>query len=325
MKKICLSLFFAVFIVLFGCKGKKNDSVPSISEGYVTVEEGVELRYKTIGDGPDAVLIPAAIYLEYEFEKLADKNRTLIFYDQRGRGKSSKVADKSEISMDIEISDLEALRQHFGKEKVSLIGWSYLGGLVILYADRYPEHVNRVIQTGPISPTYDLFMKSTVVPMDKEDAAKLKQMQEEKLQETDPEAYRTEFWNITMKRAFHDPEKIGQFRTDIAKCENEMPQNVNFLLMAIIYSLEKWDWREQVNDLDIPVLTIQGEQDTLPMEGAQAWVSSLPDARLLTVPESGHLPFVEQPEIFFPAVDTFLRGGWPEEAVIISDSEDANR
>jgi proline iminopeptidase len=151
-------------------------------------------------------------------------------------------------------------------------------------------------------------MKSTIKPMDKEDAAKLKKMQEENWEESDPEMYRTEFWNITMKRAFYNPEKIGQFHTDVAKFENEGPQNVNFLFLAIIYSLEKWDWREQVKDLDIPVLTIQGEQDTLPMEGAQAWVSSLPDARLLVVPESGHLPFIEQPELFFPAVDSFLKG-----------------
>jgi pimeloyl-ACP methyl ester carboxylesterase len=191
MKKICLFLFIGVLTVLFGCQGIQKNAAPSVSEGYVTVDEGVDLRYKTVGDGPEAVLIPAAIYLEYEFEKLADKSRTLIFYDQRGRGKSSPVTDKSQINMDIEISDLEALRRHFGKEKVSLIGWSYLGGMVILYADRYPEHINRVIQIGPISPTYDLYMKSTVVPMDKVDAVKLKQMSEEKLAETDPEFYRT--------------------------------------------------------------------------------------------------------------------------------------
>ena len=325
MKKICLFLFIGVLTVLFGCQGTQKDVTPSVSEGYVTVDEGVDLRYKTVGDGPEAVFIPAAIYLEHEFEKLAGTGRTLIFYDQRGRGKSSPVADTSQISMDIEISDLEALRRHFGKEKVSLIGWSYLGGLVILYADRYPEHVNRVIQIGPLPPTLELYMKSTVKPMDKEDTARLKKMWEENLGQTDPEAYRTEFWNITMKSTFHDPQKIGLLHTDLAKCENEMPQNVNFLILAIVYSLGKWDLRAQVEDLDIPVLTIQGEQDNLPMEGARTWVSSLPDARLLAVPESGHLPFVEQPALFFPAVDTFLKGSWPEEAVIVSDSDEADR
>ncbi len=35
-------------------------------------------------------------------------------------------------------------------------------------------------------------------------------------------------------------------------------------------------------------------------------------ARLLKIPDSGHLPFVEQPDIFYPAVEQFLNGEWPE-------------
>jgi pimeloyl-ACP methyl ester carboxylesterase len=163
MKKFCLVLMIFALAMASCCKGKEEAAVEEakpaavVSEGYVTVDEGVELRHKTIGDGPEAVLVPAAVYMEYEFERLADPSRTLILYDQRGRGKSSAVADALKISMDFEIADMEALRQHLGKEKISLIGWSYLGGLVILYAARYPEHVNRVVQIGPMPPTYELF------------------------------------------------------------------------------------------------------------------------------------------------------------------------
>jgi pimeloyl-ACP methyl ester carboxylesterase len=64
-------------------------------------------------------------------------------------------------------------------------------------------------------------------------------------------------------------------------------------------------------DLDMPVLTIHGESDTLPLEGSRVWVRLLGNARLLYIPEAGHLPFVEQPEIFYPSVETFLKGEWP--------------
>jgi len=37
-------------------------------------------------------------------------------------------------------------------------------------------------------------------------------------------------------------------------------------------------------------------------------------ARLLLFQDSGHLPRVEEPELFFPAVETFLKGGWPPQA-----------
>jgi proline iminopeptidase len=324
MKKLWALLAIGFMVLACGCGGKKEDAKTEEaakselvkSEGYVTVDEGVELRYKTIGDGPEAVIVPAAIYMEYEFERLADESRTLILYDQRGRGKSSAIANLSKISMDNEIADLEALRQHLGKEKVSLIGWSYLGGLVILYANQYPENVNRIVQIGPISPTYEIFLTTLSTPFDDESAAQLKELQEEGLDKTDPEKYCTEYWNIYMKRIFHDPGKISLFRSDKCKCKNEMPNTVNMQLLAIIGKLKEWDWRELAQGFDIPVLTIHGESDTLPLEGSRVWVQTMRNARLLFVPEAGHLPFVEQPEIFYPAVDTFLRGEWPAGAEI---------
>ncbi len=323
MKKFCLLIMIGFMAIGFGCKEQEEageaveiESGPVVSEGFVTVDEGVKLRYKTIGDGPETVIVPAAVYMEYEFERLADESRTLVFYDQRGRGRSSAVADASQMSMDFEIADLEALRRHLGKEKVSLIGWSYLGGMVVLYASRYPERVNRVVQIGPIPPTYEFFAQAASTPMDEESTAQLNKLQEEGLAETDPERYCTEFWNIYMKQIFFDPEKIGLMRSDKCDCENEMPANVNVQLRAIIGSLGKWDWREMMRGLEAPVLTIHGDSDTLPLEGSRVWASSLGNARLLFVREAGHLPFVEQPEVFYPAVDTFLKGEWPAGAEI---------
>jgi proline iminopeptidase len=316
MKKFCVFLLIAALVLVFGCKGEqeaatKEKTDPIISEGYVTVDEGVDLWYKTIGDGPETVIVPAAIYMEYEFEKLANQSRTLILYDMRGRGKSSAVDDASRISMDFEIADLEALRQQLGKEKVSLIGWSYLGGLVILYANQYPDHVNRIVQIGPISPTYELFQQSRSTSPDEESMAQLSKLQEEGLAESDPERYCEEFWNIYMKQIFFDPDKIGLMRSDMCKCENETLNNVSMQIGAILESVGEWDWREEVQGLEAPVLTIHGESDSLPLEGSRVWVRTLRNARLLFVPEAGHLPHVEQPEVFYPAVDTFLKGEWP--------------
>lgn len=322
MKKFCVFLSIGALVLAFGCKGEDvaavKDAEPAsiVGEGFVTVDEGLELRYKTIGDGPEAVIIPAAVYLEYEFEQLADESRTLILYDQRARGKSSAVAEASKISMDFEITDLEAVRRHFGKEKVSLVGWSYLGGVVVLYAARYPEHVNRIVQIGPIPPTYDLYAQAASTPLDEETMTQLNKLREEGMAESDPERFCTEVWDIYMKRVFFDSDKIGLMRSDKCKCPNEMPDNVRNQLGAIIGSLGQWDWRDTVQSVDAAVLTIHGDSDTLPLDGSRMWVSSLRNARLFFVREAGHLPFVEQPEVFYPAVDTFLKGEWPAGAEI---------
>jgi pimeloyl-ACP methyl ester carboxylesterase len=47
--------------------------------------------------------------------------------------------------------------------------------------------------------------------------------------------------------------------------------------------------------------------DPLPLEGAKAWASVLPNAQLLLMDGVGHFPYVEVPERFFEAVDQFLR------------------
>jgi proline-specific peptidase len=322
MKKISILLLMGFLILAIGCKGKEEkveeETKPVVSEGFVTVEEGVELRYKTIGNGPQVVVVPSAIYFEYEFERLIDVNRTLVFYDQRGRGRSSAVADQSRLGMDIEISDLEALRLHLGREKITLIGWSYLGAMVVLYAAQYPRHIDRVVQVGAVAPAAEIQRRATSTPMDSESQALLERLREEALDNIDPEQFCAEYKKIYMKRIFYDPSKITLFRSDRCKCENEMPVNVTAKLNAIFASVGEWNWEERIRDLEVPVLAVHGAQDpSCPLEGARTWAAWLRNSRLVVIPEAGHMPFVEQPELFYPSVDAFLKGEWPERAEVV--------
>src|SRR5207249_5679919 len=97
------------------------------------------------------VIIPAASWLSADLGPMV-KGRRLIFYDQRGRGPSDPDADDSHIWTDYEVRDLETVRRHFALDQVSIIGWSYMGGLVALYAAEHPEAVTRLILMCPISP-----------------------------------------------------------------------------------------------------------------------------------------------------------------------------
>ena len=68
----------------------------------------------------------------------------------RNRGHSDSLTDTSKISIQADVDDLEAVRRHFNAPKVSLIGESYLGMTVVLYATQHPEHVERIVQIGPV-------------------------------------------------------------------------------------------------------------------------------------------------------------------------------
>jgi len=358
MKRPLVVLGVAILMFFFGCQSSDKDENILLKEGFVELEEGIEIFYKTIGNGPETVIIPAGMYMDIEFQRLADEARTLVFYDMRGRGRSSTVTDPERIGMDIEISDLETLRQHLGKEKVSLIGWSYLGAMVTLYTVKYPNRVNRVIQVGPLPPTKDIFAKAISTPMDSESQALIKKMKDEGLDKSDPECFCHEYWNIYMKRIFYNPEKLSWFQSNKCKCKNELPDNVHFHLSTMIKSLGNWDWRENLRNVDthgssrgtknsfraslgvlqdaltfthgqargplpfgsveVPALTIQGEHDpSCPLEGARTWAAWLRNARLLIIPEAGHMPFVEDPDLFYASVDTFLNGEWPARTEVL--------
>jgi proline iminopeptidase len=311
------ALLFVIFWQL-SCNRKEGNF--AMSEGYVKVEEGLRLYYCTVGDGADTVIVPAAMYLATEFERFAE-DRTLIFYDMRNRGRSDAVTDPSKLGMNHDISDLEAIRKHFEIDRISLIGWSYLGAMVALYAMEYPDKVKRLIQVGPIPPRMEPYMNqfqaNNSARQDSAGQARLEEMRRKGIDKSDPLVFCREYWEIYLGLISYDPVNVGRFRSDYYTLSNEMPDNVMLQFGRILESLGDWDWRSDLANLKIPVLTIHGDFDTIPMEAAREWAASMPDARLLAIPNAGHLPFIEEPEIFSGAVETFLDGDWPDRAEII--------
>ena len=108
------------------------------SEGYLTTQDGVRLFFQKMGIGPRTVVIPNAAYMFEDFKYLAD-DRTVIFYDLRNRGRSESVTDASKLKggVHLDVEDLETIRRHFGIRPVDVIGHSYLGMVVALYAMKY--------------------------------------------------------------------------------------------------------------------------------------------------------------------------------------------
>lgn len=106
-----------------------------LTEGYVTTGDEVRLFFQKLGR-----------------VRTQSVNGTLVFFDLRNRGASDSVGDRSKLERCIhqDVDDLKAIRQHFKMDQVDLIGHSYVGLTVILYVLKYPAHVRRVVQIGPM-------------------------------------------------------------------------------------------------------------------------------------------------------------------------------
>ena len=110
------------------------------TEGFVTTDDGVQLYYVKAGQGAETVILPARLFTFADFRWLADRY-TLIAYDMRNRGKSSRIEDLAQVSIEADVADLEAIRRQFAVEKFHTIGYSYLGLMVVLYTLEHPERV----------------------------------------------------------------------------------------------------------------------------------------------------------------------------------------
>jgi proline iminopeptidase len=77
---------------------------------------------------------------------------------------------------------------------------------------------------------------------------------------------------------------------------------------------EGYDWTVLVRHVHAETLVVHGEQDLLPASVARELVGLIPKATLELVPGAGHMPFWEQPELFFSAVGRFLDSPHPRSA-----------
>lgn len=296
--------------------GQEGREVP-VSEGYITAEDGTRLYYKTIGDGPEQTVVPVGLFLEDALGPLANKDRRLVFYDPRGRGRSDS-PDTLRVSLDHQISDVEAIRKGLGIERMALIGWSGLGMEMVVYAMRHPERVTRIVQVAPVAPRNSPHNERAYAEresrIDQDALARLEERAAAGEFEHDPAGYCRARAAITRVANFADPLRAAEV-PDVCGYPNERAENLGPLFRALLGSFGDYDWRDELEALDVPRLVIHGADDAFPVEGSREWVAGHANARLLVLEDAGHFPFIERPDAFFPAVDAFLDGEWPPEAV----------
>jgi pimeloyl-ACP methyl ester carboxylesterase len=77
---------------------------------------------------------------------------------------------------------------------------------------------------------------------------------------------------------------------------------------VIMGSYGEWDLRARLKTLQVPLLVVHGERETIPMDMVAYWVSSMPHAELFKVPRAAHFTYAEQPQVVWPKVEQFLSG-----------------
>jgi len=327
----CLAFGGVLFLLCGACLIPSlhgQQSVPSkVETGYVTSNDGIRLYYAKVGSGSKTVILPGRLFLFSDFQQLA-KGRTLIFYDMRNRGRSDAVTDTSKISLQHDADDLQAVRAHFGIEKPDLIGFSYLGKVVVLYATQHPSYLNRIVQIGPVARKFGTKFPEALTAGDENkvpDPAENKRIEtlyKNGFAKDHPKEYCEMEWKIEQQRMVGNPVNARRIPSP-CEMENEWPIHLWPNFDPLLASDQALDIsKESVAKVTVPVLTIHGRKDrNAPYGGGREWDMLLPNARLITIDGAAHMSWIEFPEVVFPSIDLFLNGQWPEQAQPVKSLE----
>jgi len=289
-----------------------------VSDGYLRTPRGDRLYYRRVGSGPKTLVIPLAAWWRTQADVLADRME-VVLYDPPGRGRSDPIGENTPPGLDHGVAALDEVRRQLGLERVSLMGWSFLGALVVLYAAAHPEAVERIVQVGPLVPRRDPYwgewMTHYAARAERVKALGLLGAADTGAGSTSEERHVRHGLLATVLPQLGDVSVADAIVSAVGTdTPNERPDALATLLPKMFAALGDWDFREAARTVRGPVLIIRGSEDNIPLSGCREWVSVLPDARLLEIEGAGHYPFYECPDRFFRHVAEFLGGTWPDAA-----------
>jgi len=273
----------------------------------------VRLFFQCMGRGEHVVVVPNGAYLSEDLSVLAG-TRLLVYFDLRNRGRSDAPGGGG-ILQDVE--DTRAVAKHFSTSQVDLIGHSFAGLLVALYARSHPDAVRRIVQIGPLGANPD---REYPPPLSNRDDTFARVMRElgallPRRASFEPVAFCERVWETL--RLLYVTDAADASRITWNRCGLETERNgmryFNDVTLPSIRALALDS--ASFDAVKAPALIVHGAKDrSAPYGGGRDWAARLPDARLVTVDTGGHAPWIEAPDTVFPAIESFLNGRWPESA-----------
>jgi proline iminopeptidase len=273
-----------------------------------TTPEGLTLSYERRGSGPLLVCHPGGPGgSAAEFRDFAGLDDTfdLLLFSPRGSHGSDPADDYSLHSY---VRDLEALRSHLGVEQLDLLGFSHGGIVAIAYAAAHGARIRRLV------------LADTLAVWGEEAEAAMHEAIDKR---------RGEPWFADAAKAIEE-EQAGEFSSVDELIANGLQQAPLYfhrwegneqagreLFSDFAHSeplhhfntveFPTFDLRAALRTIEAPTLVVVGDDDMIagPVCAA-AMVRELPDVRLVTIANSGHFPYIEQPAAFRAALTDFL-------------------
>lgn len=321
------SLVAAVIAMAFGTTLPLHSGTAQRRPGAAPAElripvKGGSLYARTVGRGPSIVVLHGGpdfdiSYLLPEMDTLIDGHR-LIYYDQRGRGKSAAGFRADDVTLATDVADLDAMREHFGMQSVVLLGHSFGAVLALEYAVRHPARVARIIllNPAPVSASdrqvlADAYTKQLGPDLERQNEIR----NGSAYRQGDPDAvsarYRIHFehalvlgadYETLMRRmdsAFHRQGREGIL--EARAVEDQIYRDT--------WQKPGYDLMPKLRSLHIPTVVLVSDHDFIPGAIGEHIANAIPGATLVTLESCGHFSYLECAPQVRHALDTFFASG----------------
>jgi proline iminopeptidase len=248
---------------------------------------------------------------------LARDGFDVYVYDQVGAGLSSRLDDARDYTVDRHVADLEAIRQQIGAQKLILVGHSWGGILAARYLAAHTDRVERVVFETPAELWTPAQSRAITAGVDEQSA----QQRALTLRLLTPRVLLTNLlgdYNIQAARRFAGDREMDGFDQQASPlqpaptCDRtadvRFPPGMGYYVgVGTNNSLNQVaDPRPVLRNVQTPALVISAECDFLDWPLAREYRDTLPNSRLVHVPDAGHLVQVDQPALLLDTVRAFL-------------------
>ena len=266
---------------------------------------GTHLSGGMMGRGPPLLVMPVSWGMDSTIYtkglSALQSTARLIFFDPRGVGDSGPAAGDADLSLATLVEDAEAVREHLGVHRWTLLGHSNGGYGALSYALKFPDRVERLILIDTAASRE--FEEEVVPAMHKHPAfPDLAAAGERVRTEGTEDAFR-DMMAAMFAMAVKDPERFRAANADLLEKMRFSPSR----LRVSQEDLKGYDVRAQLWEIRAPTLVITGLHDLIvPHTATEALAQGIKTSRLLVFEDSGHWPFVEERERFVKEVRMFL-------------------
>ena len=304
---VVASLVTALVAALPASSVRAGQPAPAIAPRETRVPAGgASLYAREIGRGQSILVLHGGpdfdhAYLLPDLDRLANRYR-LIYYDQRGRGRSADGFGPEDVTMASDVDDVDRVREHFQLASTALLGHSWGAVLALEYALKQPARVSHLILMNPAPASASDVAVLRTAYLAKLGAAMDRQREIAAgagYQAGDPDAvaarYRIHFkpalarardyekLMATMKAGF-----IRQGSAGILKA-----RAIEERLMDDTWNVAGYDLMPGLASLRMPAVVIWGDHDFIPARISAHIARAIPEARLVTLKGCGHFAYLE--------------------------------